>query len=68
MLFSATVSARNAIKNYSQRIWFKSKIILTIFNKSYFKKESNMSIYMGLRLKTNGVHWDFKDLVQTKFR
>jgi len=27
-----------------------------------------LSIYMGFRLETSGVHWYFKDTVQTRFR
>jgi len=31
------------------------------------EKEINLSIYMGFRLKNNGVNWYFKDSVQDNF-
>ena len=45
---------------------FTENILILLFENSD-AEVIILSIYMGFRLKINGVHWYFKDLVQAKF-
>ncbi len=47
---------------WQNRYHIYNEIILSVS-----KGLSSLPIYMGLRLKNNGVNWYFQDLVQAKF-